>query len=144
MKQAHVNAPADLGSSRELLLQPIPIETMGPERTLLSVQGRVIAFFPLGRGTVHAVARLNFGSGDHRSMRILAMRTPAKRTAHTFAAALRVMVAPPVATSAQDRTRMGAGSGDAAIDTGDADEFAQELLGRSPCDRIVDVNPCDA
>jgi hypothetical protein len=134
----------NLGSSRELLLQPIPIETMGPERTLLSVQGRVVAFFPLGRGTVYAVARLNFGSGDHRSMRILAMRAPAERTAHTFAAALRVVMAPPVAPSAQDGTGVGFSSGDAAVYTGDIDKFAQELLCRSPCDRIVDVDPCDA
>jgi hypothetical protein len=117
---------------------------MGPERTLLSVQGRVVALFPLGRGTVYAVSRLNFDGGDHGIMRILAMRTPAERTAYTFAAALRVMVAPPVAPSAQDGTGMGFSSGNAAVYAGDVDEFAQELLCRSSCDRVIDVDPCDA
>jgi hypothetical protein len=144
MRQARVNAPADLGSSRELLLQPIPIETIGPERTLLSVQGRVVALFPLGRGTIHAVARLNFDSGDHRNMRILAMRTPAERTTHTFAAALRMMVAPSVTPGAQDGAGVGFSSSDTAVDTGDVDIFAKELLCRSPCDRVIDVNPCNA
>jgi hypothetical protein len=80
------------------------------------------------------MARLNFGSGNHESMRILAMRTPAERTAHTFAAALRVMMAPPVAPSAQDRTGMRARSGDATVDTGDIYKLAKELLCRSSCD----------
>jgi hypothetical protein len=134
MKQADVNASAELGLNRELLLQPVPVEAVGPERTLLSVQGRVVAFFLLGGSTIHAVARLNFDSGDHMNMRVLAMRTPAERTAHTFTAALRVMMAPPVAPSAQDGTRMGASSGDATVDTGDIYKLAKELLCRSSCD----------
>jgi hypothetical protein len=123
-----------LGSNRELLLQPVPIKAVGPEWTFLSVQGRVVAFFFLGRSTIHAMARLNFGGGDHVNMRALAMRTPAERAVHTFTAALRVMMAPPVAPSAQDGTGMRASSGDATVDTGDVNKFAQELLCRSPCD----------
>jgi hypothetical protein len=134
----------NLGSYRELFLQPFPIEAVGPEWTFLSVQGRVVAFFLLGRSTVHAMARLHFGGGDHMNMRVLAMRTPAERAAHTFAAALRVVMAPSVASSAQDGTGVGFSSGDAAVYAGDINKFAQELLCRSPCDRIIDVNPCDA
>jgi hypothetical protein len=134
----------NLGSYWKLLLQPVPIEAVGPERTLLSVQGRVVVFFLLGRSAVHAMARLSFGGGDHRSMRALAMRTPAERAAHTFTAALRVVMAPSVAPSAQDGTGVGFSSGDAAIYAGDIDKFAQELLCRSPCDRIIDVDPCNA
>jgi hypothetical protein len=72
------------------------------------------------------------------------VRAPTERTAHTFTAALQMMVAPSLAPSARDGTGMGACSGNAAIDTGDSNKLTDELLCRSSRYGIIYINPCDA
>jgi hypothetical protein len=79
----------------------------------------MITLFPLGSGTVHAVSVIHFLSGDKRVVRGLAMRTSTEGTVHTFAAALGMMMAPSLAPSAHDGTRVRTCSGHAAIDSGD-------------------------
>jgi hypothetical protein len=74
---ADVNAPADLSLDRELLLQPFPIISMFPERTELPIQGRMVALFPLGGGTVNAVSVVHFLSGNDSGVGGFAMRPPA-------------------------------------------------------------------
>jgi hypothetical protein len=71
------------------------------------------------------------------------MRTSTERAAHTFAAALGMMVAPSLAPSAHDRAGVGACSGHAAIHTGDSDELTDELLCRSSRYGVFYIDPCD-
>jgi hypothetical protein len=72
------------------------------------------------------------------------VRSSTERTAHTFVAAPRMMVAPLLAPSAHDGTGMGACSGYTAIDTGDSNKLTNELLCRSSQYRIIYVDPRDA
>jgi hypothetical protein len=62
--------------------------------------------FPLGSGTVHAVSVIHLVGGDERVVRGLAMRTSTEGAAHTLAAALGMMMAPSLAPSAHDGTRV--------------------------------------
>ena len=104
----------------------------------------MVTLFPLGGGTVHAVSLVYFLRGDHDIVRGLTMRTSAEWATHTFKAALGMMMAPPVAPSAQDRAGMGFSSGDTAIDTGDIDKLADELLCRSSRYGVFDIDPRNA
>jgi hypothetical protein len=72
------------------------------------------------------------------------VRAPTERTAHTFTAALRMMMAPLLAPSAHDGTRMGACSGNTTVDTGDSNKLTDELLCRSSQYGIIYINPHDA
>jgi hypothetical protein len=72
------------------------------------------------------------------------MRSSTERTVHTFAAALGMMMAPSLAPSAHDGTRVGVCSGYVAINTGDGNKLTDELLCRSPRYGIIDIDPRDA
>jgi hypothetical protein len=72
------------------------------------------------------------------------VRSSTERAAHTFAAALGMMMAPSLAPSAHDGARMGACSGYAAINTGDGNKLTDELLCRSPGYGVININPRNA
>jgi hypothetical protein len=69
------------------------------------------------------------------------MRSSTERTAHAFAAALRMMMAPSLAPSAHDGAGVGACSGYAAINTGDGNKLTDELLCRSPRYGVINIDP---
>ena len=72
------------------------------------------------------------------------MRPPAQRTAHTFTAALGVMVAPLHAPSALNRAGMRASTCNSAVNSADGNIFTDELLSVHTGNGAFDVYPHNA
>jgi hypothetical protein len=102
------------------------------------------ALFPLGSGTIHAVAVIDMRDVDAGSVVDLAVRPAAERAANAVTTALRRVMTPPHAPSAQD----GAGVGASAPDLTDSSTDWEFLIDKGPSGvtrgRVVEVEPCYA
>ena len=74
----------------------------------------------------------------------LAMRAPTQRTAHTFTAALGMMMAPSHAPGALNRAGVGASTCNSAVNSADGNILANELLSVRTGNGVFDVYPRNA
>jgi hypothetical protein len=99
------------------------------------------ALFPLGSGTIHAVSVVDMRDVDAGCVVDLAVRPATERTANTVTTALRRVVAPPHAPSAQD----GTGVGTSAPDLTDSSANWEFLIDKGPSGvtrgHVVEVEP---
>jgi hypothetical protein len=116
------------------------------------------ALFPLGSGTIHAVAVIDMRDVDAGSVVDLAVRPAAERAANAVMTALRrvmtalrrVMTAlrrvmtPPHAPSAQDGTGVGPSAPDLTVSSTDWKLLIDERPSGVTCGRVVEVEPCNA
>jgi hypothetical protein len=102
------------------------------------------ALFPLGGGTIHAVAFINMRDVDAGSVVDLAVRPAAKRTANAVSTALRRVMAPPHAPGAQDGTGVGSSAPDLTVNSTDWKLLIDERTGSVTRGRVVEVEPCYA
>jgi hypothetical protein len=102
------------------------------------------ALFPLGGGTIHAVAVIDMRDVDAGSVVDLAMRPAAERTANAVTTALQRVMAPPHAPSAQDGTGVGPSAPDLTVSSTDWKLLIDERPSGVTRGRVVEVEPCNA
>jgi hypothetical protein len=102
------------------------------------------ALFPLGSSTIHAVSVVDMRDVDAGSVVDLTVRPAAERTANAVTTALRRVVAPPHAPSAQDGTGVGTSAPDLTVSSTDWKLLIDERPSGVTCGRVVEVEPCNA
>src|SRR5262249_17379095 len=96
-----------------------------------------------GGSTVNTVSPVTSFDRDHRGVRGLSVRTSTERTTNAFTTALGRVMAPPQATSAQGRTRVGLGAHNAAVNAANENILTDKTLGVRTSNGIFNVHPGD-